>query len=362
MTKTVECIESVQKFGNELQEYIADREVILFEIGDVKVEKDKLMLDDISLSKKATSKILGNLKVKPDFLKLSGKMTERDWLMVAEKLKQTSSSQKVFGKKKKSNNEFSDIFLSGQKNVAGGIHFEKIFDMISQSLLESSSDNLSLHNAFFIEKRDEAVLDIIDTEKIFENGLDDPWKIGNRISFTGLEFDISPFFLRQVCTNGNVAPQFGFKADASKKKYNTAKLGSILKQFISEGLDIHSPLLLNAIRHISNINISVEEFLKFRSLFDEEENYEILKKHFSMDYLYNAYQCPVDEMHRNWKITADSGKNAYDFFNDITYIASHPDEYQIDELLRRDLQIKSSSLLFKPSFDLELIAPKVSFN
>jgi hypothetical protein len=71
-----------------------------------------------------------------------------------------------------------------------------------------------------------------------------------------------------------------------------------------------------------------------------------------------AYGCIVSEMPDLWKITADSGKNAYDFFNDLTYIASHPDEAVMTNRERMDVQIKASDLLFKKDLDLELVAPK----
>ena len=57
-------------------------------------------------------------------------------------------------------------------------------------------------------------------------------------------------------------------------------------------------------------------------------------------------------MHNIWKSTADTGKNAYDFFNDLTYIASHPGEIKLEDIKRKELQIKASDLLFKETLDL----------
>ena len=90
-------------------------------------------------------------------------------------------------------------------------------------------------------------------------------------------------------------------------------------------------------------------------------------------------------MHNLWKITADSGENALDFFKKMIYIASHShearkktdlEEYkeekgieseeneQLPMLTEReiyDLEMKASELLLKKELDLETIAPKVKW-
>ena len=64
----------------------------------------------------------------------------------------------------------------------------------------------------------------------------------------------------------------------------------------------------------------------------------------------------IQEKSRKWKSTANSGINAYQFFNMLTYIASHPDKIIMDRSDRTDLQIAASNLLFKKQLDLEDVA------
>jgi hypothetical protein len=77
---------------------------------------------------------------------------------------------------------------------------------------------------------------------------------------------------------------------------------------------------------------------------------------------FQAYGVNLDEKSKKWKSTADSGINAYDFFNMLTWIASHPGEVKMDRSDRIDLQIQASNLLFKPQYDLEDIATGVTVN
>jgi hypothetical protein len=123
-----------------------------------------------------------------------------------------------------------------------------------------------------------------------------------------------------------------------------------------------SQYLVDATNHLKSTNVSVREFLKFKNMFNEDEHSAIIKKWLDDSTINKAYGCVSSEMPDLWKTTADSGKNAYDFFNDLTYIAAHPDEATLTDRERVDLQIKASDLLFKKDLDLELVAPKVKWS
>ena len=64
----------------------------------------------------------------------------------------------------------------------------------------------------------------------------------------------------------------------------------------------------------------------------------------------------IDAKSAKWKSTADTGINTYDFFNMLTYLASHPNEFKLTAEDQFDLQVKASNLLFKKELDLEDIA------
>jgi hypothetical protein len=82
---------------------------------------------------------------------------------------------------------------------------------------------------------------------------------------------------------------------------------------------------------------------------------------FDDSYLTVAYGMPISDMPAKVKTTADSGKNAYRFFNDITWLASHREESKISSNLCRKLQIHAGNFLFKKQFDMSQIAPKPTF-
>jgi hypothetical protein len=46
----------------------------------------------------------------------------------------------------------------------------------------------------------------------------------------------------------------------------------------------------------------------------------------------------------------------------MTYLASHPDEFQLENDDCRQLSISASNLFFKPQLDLEDVAPSLNFN
>ena len=123
-------------------------------------------------------------------------------------------------------------------------------------------------------------------------------------------------------------------------------------------------MLAQAVKHIQTNNISIQEFIEYRNFFknrNQDDIYDgVISKFFNMNPFYKAYGLNVEEKSRKWRATADSGINAYDFFNMLTWIASHPDKVSVDVEDRLDLQISASNLLFKPSLDLEDIATNVN--
>ena len=102
------------------------------------------------------------------------------------------------------------------------------------------------------------------------------------------------------------------------------------------------------------------EFYDFRRWFEsrnENERYEkIIMNYFDDAPFFKAYGVDITQKSRKWKTTANTGINAYDFFNLLTYVASHPEKIMMDRSDRTDLQIVASNLLFKKELDLEDVA------
>ena len=361
---TTQSAIELKEYGDTISSIVKSRKELHFQIGDLEVNEGALVLNGMKLDKISTNKILAKLKVRPDFLSLYKKMTEKDWETVSDKLKSVNATDSVYARSTGVKNDVvSNLLIAHKKVVDGGIHIQEIFDMLGESLISSSASDFKLKEKHFDAERDVVTITLLNDDQTFDmfgNG-EDTWKIGRQIEWSNTGFNVSPFFERLVCTNGNVGKQFGFSADVSKKKYNYGHIKGILEKEIINSADVHSAILASSANHLNRNNVSVKEFLEYRNLFNDEEHSQILKKYFDTSYLNKVYKCNVDEMHNIWKTTADTGKNAYKFFNDLTYIASHPDQIKLTNEQRRLLQIKASNLLFKKMLDLEFIAPKVKF-
>ena len=195
---------------------------------------------------------------------------------------------------------------------------------------------------------------------IFGNDTDN-WKIGKQISWNGMKFSIAPFFERLVCSNGNTAEQYGFKSNISNKKFNLEKINNILEKEVTYNSDSLNEYLIDAVNHLKSSNVSVREFYESRRFFNDVDHQDILKNYFDDTQINRAYGCIAVEKPALWQKTADTGINAYDFFNNVTWVATHNDQTKLSDREKIDLQIKSSNLLFAELLDLEQVAPKVKF-
>lgn len=360
MTNTGETIQQLRDFRTSVTEKMESREIVTFNISDIEIENEKMALNGEILSDSATKKILGRLRVKNNFLGLSKEMNPTDWKTVKDKLTLASANQVVHGRKIKSGTSatIDDIYLAAPKTT-GIMEIDTIFNEVIDSIVSTGKD-ISIKSTYFLDDKDEVNVTLIEHDDLIDvfGTEEDMWKIGKRVVWNGMNFSIAPFYERLVCSNGNTANQYGFKANISNNKFNIEKIKKILEKEVtmkSESLDAY---LVDSVNHLKHYNVSVNEYLKFKNFFSEEEHPEIMKKWFDDTKINRAYGCVVSEQPGLWQVTADAGRNAYDFFNDLTYIASHPDEIKISDRERVELQIKASDLLFKTNLDLELVAPK----
>lgn len=364
MTNTGETIEKLKKFRTDVNTKMLTRDITSFNVGSIDIAGEKMMVGGEELSETAVKKILGHLRVKNNFLGLGKKMIPSDWDTVKDKLKTASFNQVVHARKvteSDGSKKIDDIYMAAPKTT-GVLEIDAIFDEVIDSIVSTGKD-ISIKQASFLEDKDEVALTLLEHDEevdIFSDGTD-LWKVGKQIVWNGMTFSIAPFFERLVCTNGNTAKQFGFKANISNNKFNMGKIQSILEKEITLQSDSMDKYLIDAANHMKYTNISVREFLAYKNIFNERSHEPILKKWFDESYLNRSYGVIVADMPGQWQSTADSGKNAYDFFNTITYISSHPAEAALTERERLNLQIKASDLLFRKAFDLEQLAPKIDW-
>lgn len=363
MTNTAKTIEDLKKFRYQVNQEMLNREIVSFNVGSIQIDTEKMMVNNEQMSETAVKKILGHLRVKNNFLDLGKKMTPSDWSLVKDKLKSATFDQTVHARRVTVDGvkKIDDIYLAAPKTT-GIIEIDNIFDSVIDSIVSTGKD-ISCKSTCFLPDKDEVSITLLEHDNevdIFSNGTD-MWKIGKQLIWNGMNFSIAPFYERLVCSNGNVAPQFGFKSNISNNKFNIGKIQKVLEKEItlqSESLD---KFLVDATNHLKDCNISVREFLRYRSMFNETNHSAIISRWLDDSYLNRAYGTIVTEESSQWQSSADSGKNAYEFFNDLTYIAAHPKEATLTDRERLDVQIKASNLLFQKSFDLECLAPVIDW-
>lgn len=364
-TNTGETLLKLQEFRNEINEKIEKTEIVNFKMHNIEIGNETMSYDGNELTENAKYQILKDLRVRNSFMDFSKEMTISDWNTVKDKLT-CAPKNDIYARIIDDNGtkKVDDIRSANIKNT-GSISMNLIFQKLIDSIVSSSKD-LILRNASFVEKNYEIIVQLVENANeidIFGNQKD-VWKTGTQITWNGLKFQIAPFAERLVCTNGMTANQYGYKSNVSNKKFNIGKIEKMLEKEIVLESNTMDLVIMDAAKHLSSINASVNEFLLLRNLFDEENHSEIIEKYFDEKRIDKAYNALVSEKPNRWQMTADSGRNAYELFNDMTYIASHFDDtvFNLSESERFELQRLASGFFFKEKMDLELVAPKVIFS
>ena len=364
MANNQTVIDQLRVLSEETLNQLGNRTFTEFKIKDIEFDQG-LSLRGTPIRGKAAEKVLSTLRVKKNFSDMVHKMTPEDWGQVSYKLKQAEGETKLYGALvgEGAEEEIVRVYDANEhkKRSDDEVSYENYFNWICDSLSESEKHYI-LKDFHYNTKKDIFNLTLVenDTElDVFGTGID-MWKTGQRFTFTGLSYNYSPFFERLVCSNGNVARQYGFGTNISKQRYNNKKIeDSIRKSIVNRSGD--TPIILSkAVEHLKANNISLAEFYAYQRFFssrNENGRYDgILSTYFDEKPFYKAYGVNIEEKSNKWKSTANSGINAYDFFNHLTYLASHPEKVKMDHNDRLQLQINASNLLFKKELDMEDIA------
>lgn len=363
-------IDEIKSQSAEILDRLKNRTEQEFSLKDLSIVSDGLFLNETQLTGSALRKVLGALRVKKNFTELSKKMSPEDWSDVSDKIKSVKNSENLYALFSKDENgqpEIIDAYtmMSGKKKTDDA-SYQQYFDWINESLAKSEKQ-YALNNLSFNPRGDEFRLTLLNagTEiDVFGTG-DDIWKPGDEFRFTGLSFNYAPFFERLICENGMVAPTYGYGSDISKQTFNNSKIQSTIQKAIESNDDAATTSLLESISHLKCNNVSLDEFFYYRR-FIESRNKEgvydsILDQYFSTEPFYKAYNTDINAKSSRWLQSANSGINGYNFFNSLTYLASHPNEVPLSYDDRLALQVRASKLMFKKALDLEDVATPVNF-
>jgi len=364
MTRNQETIDLLQaKVREATSSDSCIRNIERFELKDVQIDSSMSIANKM-FSEDAMKRILDVLNVKPAFKDFQKSMSEKDWEMVADRIKKAKGETFLYGDIS-NDGKVNNIFIQNPNKKAADdmTNSLAVIDMIEHELADSDCD-YSLANftytpekyLFDIEFRNDShPLDLLGN---------DPWKSGNKFIFNSLNFKYMPFFERLVCTNGMHRNQFGFHSDISKKSFTNSRLEKTIAGALHQVNDSHYLLLEEYAQRLRNTNISLDEFYGVKRWFnrgDRKVEYEALQnKYFDETPFYNSYGLPVSEQPKTWLRTADSGINAYDFVNLLTWVASHPKDSGLNTEDATDIKIMAGNIFFKENFDLMQLAPKKS--
>lgn len=367
-----EVIDKVHEFREDVLDKIKNQDVVSFKINDIEFD-DNLMINDTPISDKALKKIFTALRVHNDFFSTYKKALDNEsWEDVKYNLKSVKKDTEFFGKKiigTDGKNIISDLYKKNEVITDLNIYntFDDRFRMIEDALSQSDVP-YSIKELSFLPDDENVLIRFLNKDgniDVFNNDVD-IWKKGLDINWTTFDFNSRPFFERLICSNGMVSRKYGFNTNIQKKSFDPDKIEkSIYKMLISPDDKFDEMIKMNC-EHLKSNNISVGEFRLYKDFFNErnkEEQYQHIlnSKVFNEDDIFKAYG-DITEKSSKWLSTADSGRNAYDFFNNLTALSSHTSHFNIAKEDALDLQIKASDLLFTENFDLEDIAPNVKFN
>lgn len=361
----IEVVDAIRQETNAFLEKVENIEERKFSLSQLEI-KDGIFLDDIKVEDQAMKNILNRLQIKKGFIDFSKVMAEGDWDFIAKKLKSMDSDTVYYaqimqeGDAKRIVNTFPH---NEEKKKEDSARYRQYLDWICDSLT-STDKEYSLKGIHIDPKLNSASITLLENREVDVFGSNqDLWKIGDQFTFNGLQFNYNPFFERLVCTNGMTTMQHGFGASVNQSRFNNGKIESVIRKAIEEQNFGLEETLKHASDHLSRNNVSIAEFNYYKKIFEnanEDGKYDkVLYEFFDERPFYSAYGENIEEKSYKWKSTANTGINAYDFLNMLTWLASHSSETGFDTEMNRLLQMRASDLMFKKELDLEDVATSV---
>lgn len=332
-----------------------------FEVDNLQfTDSGKIYLEDLEVTKRAKNKILSLLKVRPQFTKYANSMDDGDWTSIAQKLKGANGKRKLIAEVT-DNGKINNIFTTRTKKHTDVADLRGYFDMINDSL-KATKTEYEFGSLNFNGEKSTFDLNLMNRNTdidIFGNS-DDKWNGGCQLTFNELAFNTQPFFERLICANGMRAKQHGFASNVQQAKFNMNRIKRQIQKAIEHGTENIHEIVTGAGQHLNKHNVSLNEFYEIRNWLLQQADpvyTKIVGKYFDDKPFYRAYQTNIAEKSKKWRATANSGINAYDFFNLITWVGTH--ENGINDSQTRELQLKASNLFFKKDLDLEDIATNI---
>lgn len=360
--KTIQKIQDW--FDEQRQRQPIQRDVIPFNIQDVKIDGSTVQVEDCKFSEKATSKLLDVLSLKEDYESYRDKMEGDDYSVVTNKIKEAAGDRMLYGTLELTPDytyEVSNLYLKNEKKT-------RLDDLCNaENAIKNICDALAVSNVewdlkgkgFDYEKGCLYELHLQNISDPIEALKGDMWNQGHVFKFNSTEFKEIPYFERQVCTNGMMKETLGFASNIAKGSWHNEKLNKIVATALSENDTEVAALIQSYANKAIGTEISIAEFEKAMKLFDSEDSAHaaILDKYFNMAPFYKAYGDGIEKKSAFWKSTAKTGINAYGFVNMLTWIGSHSKDFKIDDAFATLLKVHAGSMFISKRYDMYEYAP-----
>jgi len=249
--------------------------------------------------------------------------------------------------------------VEGTKQVT----FEKPLSLI-ESYIESVQGDLTLGRFWFSPElyqigfrfnNPSVELDVFKDKKDF-------WTPGVAMTFDQNQFRVANHFLRLVCLNGATAEEELERTYIGNKDLSQGRFNKTMDHYMSvEGLEEGLQEKADVAR---SCNASVNELVQARAIVNEVFSKPLAerfnKEHFDITPVTVAYArhgIDTKKMSRDTKKRADTNINAYDFFNSLTYLASHEVAPQEVTSVNRFNTLASSVFFRGPDLASSVINP-----
>ena len=327
--------------------------------------EEGMKIDGVPLDETSVKTILSTLNLKPKFLDFKSTLSEQDWVLIGRKIKEARGDAHFYG------NVISDG-LTGKiitELLPRNENKEKADDLTRSNhvigkiteALASTERTFDLGGLGFSKKNNIFSIDLVDPTSTFVPFKDEQWKTGTSFNFNSLQFMNNPFLERLACSNGMMIKEKGsLNTKIHYSKFTNDRISQTILNSINDPGNVDN-IVGPQIERLNKINLSVFELLKWRnSLNRMSEDFDSLtQKYMPIDPLFKAYGVDINGMSDQWKRTADSGINAYNFLNLLTWMASHIKETNIDTSDAATLKILAGDYMFKTQFDMENMAERI---
>jgi hypothetical protein len=226
------------------------------------------------------------------------------------------------------------------------------FDLL-QGYLKNCGENVNLHTMKFNEETlslETSFRDLQNQVDVFGDG-NDMWDTGFSFIYGLNKTVISPFLLRQICTNGMTATHNVSQRYFSNKGLRQKSFNRLIGKTLSEDL---KHLTVSSCDKMRKNNASLREYFNARECcLGVSKN--LADAYFNDEAIQEAYK-PYKIRYKNsrWLSSANSNINSYEFFNRVTHCVSH--QKALPQSTSMYLNNLASELFFKGP-DLSFQAP-----